>query len=212
MIYFLITIIVLITAFLMLSLRLRVNLESGNKTVFFGLGRSGVEYDFTTKLSSIYLSGMLIKKIKPKDKKEKKPKPGKKIIKAKTKKPKRIRPYKDILKIIPQSSKALGNYSLSILKSVVIEELNGTVKAGFDSPNLTGQVYGYYQAAVGVLPAMAGRLRYIPVWDEEIFEASLKVSVAIPLYKIFYRTIILFIKLPLREIIKLTIGKKERRP
>jgi hypothetical protein len=94
----------------------------------------------------------------------------------------------------------------------VIEELNGTIKAGFESPNVTGQVFGYYQAARGALPAMAGRFTYIPVWNEEVFEASFRASVAIPLYKIIYRNLVFILNLPLREIIKLTIGKKERRP
>ena len=99
-----------------------------------------------------------------------------------------------------------------LLKSIIVEELSGTIKAGFDSPCLTGQIFGYYQAVVGAVPSMAGRVIYIPVWDEELFEVSFKASVAIPLYKIVYRTMILIIKLPLREIIKLAIGKKERRP
>ncbi len=196
----------------MLSVRFRVNLESGKKALFIGLGRSGLEYDFTSRQSSICLIGKHIKTIESKEKKPKKTKPSKKSAKAKIKKTIRKRALRDFLKIIPKSSKAFGSYLLSILKSVVVEEMKGEIKAGFESPYLTGQVFGYYQAVIGAVPSMTNRLIYVPVWDEELFEASFKASVAIPFYKIVYRTFILIVKLPLRDIIKLTIGKKERRP
>lgn len=209
MLYMTIILIALIAGILLLRIRLRLSLETEKKSLFFGLGKSGIEYDFKSKSSALFLFGFHTKDF-IKEKKEKVEKP--KDIKAKPKKDKskRKRSVTDILKIIPKSSQALWNYSIGLLKSVIVEELHGDIRAGFDSPDMTGQLFGYYQAAYYAVPAVVGRINYVPVWDEAAFEASMKASVVIPLYKIFYRSIILLFSLPLREIIKITIGRKER--
>lgn len=188
---------------------MRVLLASERKFIFFGLGRSGFEYNFSSKTSSFILFGRPIKTLKKeKEKAEEKPKKVKE--KPKKAKPKRKRPLKDIIRIIPKSSKALFHYLIGLLKAVVVEELDGDIKAGFESPDLTGRIFGYYQAAYYAVPAVVGRINYQPVWNETAFEAKMKASVAIPMYKIVYRSIILIFSLPLRDIIKVTIGRKER--
>ncbi len=204
-----ITALILILIFiLLLKIRLKLHLEDACKTAFFGLGRSGISYDFITKRFSFQLFGKNLKEISP-DKTTKKKSKVTKTVK-KTDKPKRVRPLKDILALIPKSSKALYSYTISLLKSVIVEELEGQVTAGFDSPDITGQFFGYYQAAYYAVPSVVGRVQYQPNWMEASFDANLRASVAIPLYKIIYRSIILFISLPLRDIIKITIGRKER--
>ncbi len=195
---------------LLLKLRLRLQLEDATKTAFFGIGRSGISYDFISHQSTLFLFGKEIKKLSTESKPEEKTKVKKASQKQKKEKSKRVRPIKDILALIPKSSKALYTYSISILKSIVVEELEGQVTGGFDSPDITGQFFGYYQAAYYAVPSVVGRVQYQPNWIEASFDANLRASVAIPLYKIMYRSIILFFSLPLRDIIKITIGRKER--
>lgn len=193
---------------LLLKIRLRLQLEDSTKTAFFGLGRSGVAYNFISKRFSIQLLGKKLKEISPDKTTEKKRKDTKTV--KKSDKSKRIRPLKDILALIPKSSKALYSYTISLLKSVIVEELEGQIIGGFDSPDITGQFFGYYQAAYYAVPSVVGRVQYQPNWTEASFDAHLRASVAIPLYKIIYRSIILFFSLPLRDILKITIGRKER--
>ena len=64
-------------------------------------------------------------------------------------------------------------------------------------------------AALGAVPAIAGRFRYIPRWDQQYFGGSVRLSLAIPVYRIALRTIVFIYKLPLRDLIKLAIGKKK---
>jgi len=208
MLYFLIILALIIISILALRLRVRFEIDDNRRVLFAGLGRSGPEYDFMTKLVTVKLFGMKFKTLTPgeKPKTEKEPK-LKKEIKAK---PNRVKPFQKIIELIPAASKAFWKYSRSIMKATIIEELNGQIKAGFDSPDRTGQVYGYYQAVAGAVPAIGRNLEYVPIWDEATFSGTARGSVALPLYKLVYRTIILIINLPLREIIKLTIGYKER--
>lgn len=202
---------IIITLILLLKIRLKLRLEDQHKTAFFGLGRSGLSYDFISHRLLVQLFGKQIKELSSQTKTEKKSKEKKAIEKtAKKQKPKRIRPIKDFINLIPKSSKALYSYSVSLLKSIIVEELEGQVSGGFDSPDVTGQFYGYYQAAYYAVPSVVGRVQYQPNWTEASFDADLRASVAIPLYKIMYRSIILFFSLPLRDIIKITIGRKER--
>ncbi len=210
MIYMITVLIIIIILTLLLKLRLKLQLEDATKIAFFGLGRSGISYDFNLHQMTLFLFGKKIKELSTQTKTEKKTEVKKTSQEPNKEKPKRVRPLKDILALIPKSSKALYTYSISILKSIVVEELEGQVTAGFDSPDITGQFFGYYQAAYYAVPSVVGRVQYQPNWTEASFDANLRASVAIPLYKIMYRSIILFFSLPLRDIIKITIGRKER--
>ena len=207
MLYFLIILALIISSILALRLRVRFEIDAHRRVLFAGLGRSGPEYDFMTKLVTIKLFGMKLKTVST----EKKAKPVKKEPKIeKVPKPKRVWPFDKIIEQIPPVSQAFWKYSRSIMKATIVEELNGKIEAGFDSPDTTGRVFGYYQAVAGAVPAIGRHLEYIPNWTEATFGGSARGSVALPLYKLVFRTIILLINLPLREIIKLTIGYKER--
>ncbi len=200
--------IIIIALTLLLKIRLKLQLEEMHKIAFFGLGRSGVSYDFISHRIVLQLFGKKVKELSTESETEKVEK-----VRKTTKisdKPKRVRPLADILKLIPKSSQAFYKYTISILKDIIVEELEGQVSGGFDSPDITGQLFGYYQAAYYAVPSVVGRVQYYPNWVEASFDANLKASVAIPLYKIMYRSIILFFSLPLRDILKITIGRKER--
>lgn len=209
MIYFLVTILIISIIMLLLNLRLIFRVNEKEKFLFAGLGRSGGEFDFSKKTGVIKLFGLSVKQFdifstEEKDKAETKKKRAKE-----KKKSKRTRSFKQILKIIRGSLNAFKNYIISILKNVVVEEMEGKIEGGFDSIDLTGQAYGYYQAVCGAVPSISQRLIFIPHWEENYLKAEVKGAVALPLYVLCYRTAILIFSLPLRKIIKFTIGKKK---
>jgi len=195
----------LLAAICLLRLRLRFELGSDRRLLFVGLGRSGPEYDFVRRVQSFKLFGRCIKST-----------PMKKVDKAAEPKPeaqprkkaKRVRPFGDILRAVPEVSRALWRYTIGLLKSVMIEELEADVQAGFYEPDLTGQLFGYYQAALAAAPSVVGRVHYTPDWTGASFAGQARVAVALPLYRLLYRTLILICQLPLRRLIKLAIGKK----
>jgi hypothetical protein len=151
MLYLILIIVVVIGSVLLLNLRVRVELDDNRRLVFFGLGRSGLEFDLAGKIS----------------------------------------------------------YLKIIVKSLAVEELQGEIEGGFDSPDLTGRAFGYYRAVLGAVPALAGHFRYYPVWTGAVFSGSLRLAVVLPLYKMLYRTLLLVFRLPLRKIIKVAIGTKK---
>ena len=211
MIYPGLAILTIIVAVLLLNFRVRFRLGRGQRLLFIGLGRTGPEFDFAESTGRVRLFGINIKSFtigkedKAAPKKEKPPKPEKA---AKKKKPGRKRPLRDILKVAPGTLSALWSWFLSLLKVAVIEELEGEIEAGFDSPDMTGTVFGYYQAAIGAVPLVATRVRFTPDWTGASFAGSVKGSMALPVYKIVWRTMVMIFRLPLRDFIKLAIGKR----
>ncbi|MCK4607322.1 MAG: hypothetical protein KAU35_08515 [candidate division Zixibacteria bacterium] len=193
-------------------LRLRVQLEISNdrRSLFVGLGRTGREYDYLRRVRSVRVLGFRVSSSPIDEKKAGKPeRPEKKsTTKPPPGKPGRKRPLRDILRILPECSKALWGYTEGILRSLIIEHLEAEIKGGFDTPDLTGQAFGYYQAALAAAPAVVGRVRFTPDWTGPSLSGSARVSVALPLYLLLYRSLVLAVNLPLRQIVKLAIGKK----
>ncbi|RKX18846.1 MAG: hypothetical protein DRP35_08625 [Candidatus Zixiibacteriota bacterium] len=206
MIYIFVSIFILITIVSLLRVRLKFEFGTDNNLLFIGLGKTGPEFDFKNKTGIIKFAGLKLKKFsffKPKTKKKTKPK----ILKKE--KTKRIRPFRNIAKILPNILNSIWKFFIGLLKSVIVEEFSGQVKAGFDSPDNTGLLFGYYQAALNAVPSVIGRVTYTPVWDEASFNGSVRGSFALPMYKIIFQTIKLAVSLPLRDIMKLAIGRKE---
>ena len=214
--YVLIILAVLLAGAVLLSLlRLRVRAEIGTEVrrLFVGLGRSGAQLDFLGREQQFRLFGLTVKR-SPMDGKtpsrkpkalEKVPEPDKPPTPKKKKRP---IPWRQILEALPQASRALGGYLLGLVKSLIIEQLEAEIEAGFDEPDLTGKAFGYYQAALAAAPAVVGRVQYRPVWDGPAFSGSGQMSVALPLYKLLGRTVQFVWRLPLRALWKLTIGSK----
>ncbi len=189
----------------LLHIRLRAVIESNRKTLFVGLGRTGVLTNFTESTSSIIIAGRTVKTtvITKKEKPEPiKQKPAKKSTRA--------RPIKDILAIIPDTFLAVSKYFYSILKSLTIEEFEVEINAGFPEPHLTGIAYGYYHAAIAAVPGIGKHFKFVPDWNESSISGGVKTTVSIPLYKIIYSTIVMVFQLPLRKLTKLAIGRKAR--
>lgn len=151
LIYILIFLSVIIIVILLLNLRLCIRLSKKEKILFAGLGRSGSEFDFTSKKGNLKLFGINLKQFdfKVKDDKYKKKKEKKKKSERKSV---RTRSFSDFLKFLPQAFIAFKQFIISTFKSVVVEELDGEIKAGFESPHITGHIYGYYQAVSAIVP------------------------------------------------------------
>ncbi len=66
-----------------------------------------------------------------------------------------------------------------------------------------------YYSTVSVVPSIEKNFKYYPDWNNESLQGSLRGAIAIPIYKIIQITSVLLVQLPLRELIKLAIGKKE---
>ncbi len=213
MIYFLLTLLVILVAIWMQRLRIKLSLDSeGENRLFVGLGSFGIRYDFSENRSDIVLSGWRMKRLNL-DKREKKRK--KKAPDGDTTKsfdPLGLEIIKKISKYIrelPAAGTAQYRYFSSLIKSVVVEQANGKVRAGFDQPDLTGLSYGLYQAVLGVEPDLAERFAFAPVWDEASFDGSLNLAIALPFHRFGWRTIVMIKDLPVMKIVKLAIGKKE---
>ncbi len=210
--YALLILLSIIITFLLLNVRIRFILGDGKKLLFVGLGRSGPELDFAHRVGSIKLFGFKLKSFDID--KEKKKKPRK--IKEKTRKVKAVKPPKrrkrsprDFLRLLPRCVGPLWSYLVSVLKAAIVEELEGQVEGGFDRPHLTGAIFGYYQAALAAVPGVVGRVQYIPDWIGPSFSGAARLSVAIPVRKLLIRTAVLMYRLPLRDLLKLAIGKKK---
>ncbi len=212
MIYVLIAIAVLIGLLPMLRLRLRLEISSNRRLLFLGLGRSGPEFDFRANRGVVRLFGLRIGQFRlDEEEARKKDRQAGKVARAERKpaKPKRKRSIKDIVAILPQCLMALGKCSIGLLKAAVVEQAEGEIKAGFESPHLTGELFGHYQAALAAAPSLLGRVRYIPDWTGPSLSGLVRCSVAWPVYRFVWQTILLVGRLPVRKIIKLAIGTKE---
>lgn len=210
MLYVILIIVLLMAAVTLLRIRIRFELTPDRRLLFVGLGRTGHEQDFVARVGRIKLFGVAVKTISGVEKKEAEPekKPDREK-KPKKKKPGRKRSMGQLLGVVPGVLSAVGNYMWSLVKSIKVEELHGEIVAGFDSPDATGQAFGYYQAALAMAPSVVGRVQFRPDWTGQSFGGSARVALAIPLYRIILRTIVLIFKLPLRKLIKLAIGKKK---
>ncbi len=192
----------------LIRLRVKLDLYPNVKTLFAGLGRTGIRIDISSKTRSFIFAGRSIKTfstIKTPDKKT-----SEEISKTvKKQKPGRERSLKKIAAVLPATLKALGSYLYSILKSAAIEEFDGEINAGFGPPHITGAAFGFYQATLAGIPAIAGRFKYIPDWNGLSFQGQLRLSVSIPLYRLLLKTVVMLWQLPLRELLKLAIGTKK---
>jgi hypothetical protein len=197
----------LLVAVLLLRLRVRLRVDDSHRLLFIGLGQSGPELDFQRKIGVIRLFGLRLSTFSLE--KEEKPAAKPKEEEPPEKRPKRHRPPGAILAVVKDSLRPVWRYTIGMFRSVAIEEMEGRINGGFESPDITGQAFGYYQAVLGAVPALAGRLVYQPDWTGESFSASVRFSVAMPLYKMVYHSLLLVVRLPLRKIIKLAIGAKK---
>lgn len=196
--------------FLALRLRVRVELSEERRMLFAGLGRSGIEINFIDDRRRLKLFGISVKTLAKKDAStEKEPKPLRPVpLSAKPKSPSRKRsfPVRASLNLLPRIIRAARLYIVELFRSVIIEEAQAEIRAGFESPHLTGQAYGYYFALLGAVPSLEKRLVFYPDWAGPSFSGSGRLSVALPMYALVFRTLVLLIRLPLVKLLRLIRG------
>ncbi len=211
MIYILAAILILIIATLLVRVRLRLEISRERKILFVGLGRSGPEFDFVHSEGVIRLFGMNLKRFRlekgrtttqqtkvPTAEVEEVPSPSK-----------RRRSLGSIIAIIPESLSACWRLAVGVLKSTIVEEAEAEIEFGFDTPDVTGQVFGYYHAVAAMAPALFGRVSIVPNWTGRSFSGSARVSIAWPVYRLVWLMALFMWRLPIRKIIRLSIGEKE---
>jgi hypothetical protein len=167
----------------------RLNITPESKTLFVGVGRTGMTTDLSKDMGTFSIGGIKFR-----------PQP----FKWKLKTPQAS------LKAIPKLIKAFWKYSVSLIKNVTVEQLEGEINAGLGEPHLTGYAYGFYQATLAGIPAVNKRFRFNPDWTGLSFSGAFHASVSIPVYRIIYSTILLIFQLPFRELLKMAIGRKAR--
>ncbi len=207
----LLAVLFLLALLTLLRIRVKLGLYPNVKTLFVGLGNSGIRIDISGKKSSIILAGRTIRtrSIKAKTIKQR---PEAKIKTSKRKRFLRSLPFKQVVAVIPNTIKAFWDYFFSILKSAAIEEFDGEINAGFGPPDITGMAFGFYQATLAGIPGIDKRFKYIPDWNGLSFQGQLRLSVSIPLYRVLFRTMVVAWQLPLRDLLKLAIGTKKAMP
>lgn len=221
MLYAITIIVVLIACFLMLRLRFGVVLTDQQRLLFLGIGRSGLQLDFKSHVSRIKLCGWTVRSLKydsgAKLDGEGRTGPIKavKITKAELgsgKRPGRKRGelhFRAWLEVGLQILRTLRKYVVDLLRSVIVEEAEAEIRAGFESPHLTGEAYGYYHALIGAVPALAPRLRFYPDWTGQSFAGSARLSLAIPMYALLYRTGLMICRMPILKTIRLVREQKK---
>ena len=213
MIYVLLTAVLILAALLLVRLRLRVEISPESRILFVGLGRTGPEIDFVRREIQIRLSGLRTMRFSFRRHLTGVKTVGAEEPPAETKKlsakPKRTRSARAVVDILPQCLGALWRYFVGLLQAAIIEQAEGEIEAGFDAPHVTGQVYGCYQAALAIAPALVGRFQYTPVWTGRSFSGTLRLAVAWPVYRLIWQTMLLIWRLPIRKFVKLAIGEKK---
>lgn len=213
MVYLLLGIVGLFALVLLLRLRIRLDVSSERKLLFVGIGRTGPEIDFAAKRGTLRIAGITVKRFELRRAEKRKiaeekvePEEVGKVVRAGAK---RRRSTADIIALFPQAAGAIWKYLTGLLAATIVERVDGEIEAGFASPHLTGQAFGYYQAALAAVPGILSRIRYTPDWSGASFSGAVRASVAWPLYRLAWETIVLVARLPLRKVIKLAIGTKE---
>ena len=200
----------LTVSLLLLRVRIRLAIDGDRRLLFLGLGRSGPEVNLATRQGEFKLFGRPVRSF---DVGKGREKPAKKAAvkkKAKPKrKPARQRSWGDLLKLVPRILRASGGYLVGLVSDAIVEEARGEIEGGFDEPHLTGQAFGFYQAALAVVPGMAGHFAYTPDWTGASFTGSARVCVAWPVYRLVYRTGRLLLLIRIMRLIRLAIGTRK---
>jgi hypothetical protein len=206
MLYTLLILVTLAVGVMMLHLRLRLEYSDARRLLFVGLGRSGPEIDFVDRIVRIRLCGITLTSIAITGR-QKPPTPAKKERVAGPRRSKMN--IGGWIAVLPQTAGALRRYFVSLLRATVIEQAEGEIRGGFETPDLTGQVFGYYQAALAAVPSEAGRIRYTPDWTGESWSVALRFSASMPLYRLAWSTLVLLWHLPITKIVRLVRNNRK---
>ncbi|MDX9856577.1 MAG: hypothetical protein RBT76_02180 [candidate division Zixibacteria bacterium] len=227
--YILILLCALLTLLLLLRLRVRLVLDDQYRLVFVGLGRSGSEINLRTRQGTIKIAGIAIRQFDLDEADDRTAGPGQSPPKPSPRKSAWLGRllhrgfrrtweearvfaktwWRDIRGRGDRITRAVVLFGAELLHDLILEQLEGKVEAGFDEPHLTGEVFGYYQAALGVFPALAGHVQFVPVWTGASFRGAIRVTVALPLYALVWRTVRLMWRLPITRLVAFSIHLKK---
>ncbi len=112
-------------------------------------------------------------------------------------------------RLFSHSTKATGRYLMRLFRGTRVEHLEARIRGGFEEPDQTGQAYGYFQAVSGAVPFVRRHVKYSPDFTGQSLSGSFRIGVALPLYRLVGSTLLFLWDLPLRELIRLAIGKKK---
>jgi len=200
MLYVLLILVALAVGVLMLHLRLRLEYSDDRRTLFVGLGRSGPEVDLVSHKVRIRLCGVSIGAVAITGKQE----PATAAKKKQAAGPRRARVNIGAwFTVLPEAAAVLWRYFTGLLRATAIEQAEGEIRGGFESPDVTGQVYGYYQAALAAVPSVAGRIRFTPDWTGESWSVAVRFSASLPMYRLVWSTLVLLWQLPIVKIVRL---------
>jgi hypothetical protein len=206
---------VMILAFLFVRLRVRLEISRESRQLFVGLGRTGAEFDFAAKRLRVRVCGLCLRTVglrpvsRPAVFRRAKKEKEVKWPSASKKKSRRRRSWRDLSAFLPRFARGSWRYLLDLAGDAIVERAEGTINAGFERPDLTGLAFGWYQAAVGCAPALAGRVAYVPDWTGASFDGSLRLSIAWPVYRMIHRTAAWLVWIRVVKIILWSIGTKE---
>jgi len=221
MIYVAVAILILLVAVLLMRVRIRLEQSVHRGTLFFGLGRSGLLFDFRVRQLSLRLFGLRLKSfsLRPRTPEPSAPQAppsqtgapqaGRTVSRATVKRRRRLPALGDLWQLLSRSAGAFADFFFGLLADAIVEQADGEVVAGFESPHLTGQIYGCYQAALAIAPSVVGRIGFVPVWTGPTFDGSFRLAVAWPVYRLGWRAIKLVVRLPIRTIVRMAISSRE---
>ncbi len=192
----------LLSALLFLRLRFQLELSEQRRWLFFGLGRSGLVLDLKTKERILKFMGH------PVSRSQAKPSPPLRAHRPERPRASKKFQWQEIRSHFPQLLRAALNFLRGLWKSTRIEKCEGELTGGFSSPDSTGQLFGYYQAAAAAIPG-GSRFVYVPSWFESPFTGRIQLAVALPLYALIYRLFVLIIQLPKRALWRVAVHKKK---
>lgn len=205
----------------LVRLRIRFELGSQVRQVFFGFGRTGLEIDWITRYRTLRIWGIPVRRRPIAEAVEQpvpahalqSPGPAKPVMpKRSASKIARSRDWLELLDLLPASGRAFWKYATGLLKAVIVEQMDGQIEAGFAQPDYTGIAFGYYQAALATAPSVIGRVAFVPRWEGPTFTGHLRGSIALPLHRLILDSVLLAWRLPCRRIIRFAIGKKKGVP
>jgi len=198
-------------AFLLLRVRVRLEIKGDQRRLFIGLGRTGSDLDLRAGRGRVKMLGIPIRTFRLERG------PGPQLRKLSdwamesehTARAGRHWSWSDLWETLPRLGRATWDYLGGVFSDMIIEEAEGELRAGFDQPDLTGQAYGFYHVVKASVPGLAGRFSYVPDWSGASFGGSLRLAVAWPVYRLLYRTGVWLIKIRVVKIIRWAIGTKE---
>ena len=201
---------VLLIAFLLVRVRLRLEISDRRRCLFIGFGRTGPEFDFGARRGRLKMLGLPVRSF------DLKRSPGEQLRRVADLAVEKESPragkewsWADVWETLPRIGRGTWDYVGGLFSDLIVEEAEGRIEAGFEQPDVTGRVYGYYRAMAAALPGMASRVIYTPDWTGASFDGSLKLAVAWPMYRLIHRTAVWLFKIRIMKIIRMAIGTKE---